>query len=934
MLILGFALLSVAFGLQAGEYTWVGASNDWYNVASYTVDGQPATTLPGRDDEILLPSGSDVYADDSTIAFFGTVGAVHMKFANTRFTLTLTTNAVFACPIGQLTKDDTNSSGTGTAFTNHIFIKEGPGKLTFDTSNKAYVNGAYNLNTGFHVKQGELDFGASWGAKINHTFKRLIVEENATVYCMASGSMYFKGIWGGGTIVGPAGSSVKFYISRSPEQYNDHENKDEPTVFSGKITGNFNSFIPYGSTLFTGVESDFTANVLEIYGMSAARTNATCGFMHLGTKGTASSLGTPGTVSLTRGNVIMKYLGTTDEETNRDFTFYDSSAAPLVVDAGSSGSLTLNGVLQHQTKVYNQHRVTFSGSNLSAVSVVSNKFTSTTEPVSGEQCSFFVRKSGPGTWRFADRSADSALSGVVGVDGGTLEFETIRNIGEQCSLGDATDLYEDSGNVVTNLHTVPYAHFIGGAESDAVFSYVGSEVPYIENRPVAVTGNGRFQAGNCEAFGWKGFMGIGTGEKRITYACAAGQTNLVANVTDANGGAEGTLSVVKDGPGDLVLSGDLSFGGDIIAKGGGTLRVRDLNGASYEYYRLVMKETAAGSPLPEYAHFQIYTTTSSKGNGSRMVALSEFGLYDSSGTRLNQYAYTSTNSSTVTVQPAHSAMEHADQAIFGTSSNAGSLHFGRLFDCSTGSGSYTYMRWSDNQKYLRPDDPSTWMKIVVRLPKEKAGAASFDLNYVFPFSETADTDARTQPTAFSIEGSADGMNWTELYATNNVVFEAPNYYFWLSSMTSAFTNEAFASSNKMKPELAWHGRIPLASTADATSYTVLDNVRAIGAAAGTKLVFESENGSRKAVSGLKVDVADGIGTFENFALAANGTLYVDGVGNANVQVIPGDLSGIANLGNASGWSLSVNGAPTARYKFTLKADGIKLFRKGIRVSFR
>ena len=167
-------------GIGAAEYTWVGASNDWSNVASYTVDGSPATTLPGRDDEILLPAGSNVYADDSTIAFFGTVGAIHMKYDNTRFTLTLTTNAVFACPIGQLTTDD-YYGGIGKAFTNHIFVKEGPGKLTFDTHNKAYTSGSYNLNTGFHLKEGEIDLGVHWGRSVNHIFKRLIVEENTTL---------------------------------------------------------------------------------------------------------------------------------------------------------------------------------------------------------------------------------------------------------------------------------------------------------------------------------------------------------------------------------------------------------------------------------------------------------------------------------------------------------------------------------------------------------------------------------------------------------------------------------------------------------------------------------------------------------------------------------------------------------------------------------
>ena len=227
--------------LQATDYYWVGASNDWWNAASYslTSGGAGGTVMPGRDDEIIVPSGSELYADDTTIAFFGTVGAIHMNADNVRFTVTITTNSVFGCPIGQLTRDDYNSSGTGTAFTNHIFVKEGPGKLTFDTSNKACVGGAYNLNTGFHVKEGEIDFGASWGPKINHTFKRLIVEKDATVHCMTNGAMYFKGIWGAGTIAGPtsANSALKFLINQSPEQRMDPEALDVPTVFSGKITG-------------------------------------------------------------------------------------------------------------------------------------------------------------------------------------------------------------------------------------------------------------------------------------------------------------------------------------------------------------------------------------------------------------------------------------------------------------------------------------------------------------------------------------------------------------------------------------------------------------------------------------------------------------------------------------------------------------------------
>ena len=181
-----------------------------------------------------------------------------------------------------------------------------------------------------------------------------------------------------------------------------------------------------------------------------------------------------------------------------------------------------------------------------------------------------------------------------------------------------------------------------------------------------------------------------------------------------------------------------------------------------------------------------------------------------------------------------------------------------------------------------------------------------------------------------MEGSPDGLNWTELYSTNNVVFQPPDYYFWLSSMTSACTNSA-AGGSLTKPESVAHGRIPFSSTTDTRKYAVLDNVRSIGAAAGTRLVFD---GPRKAVRGLRVSRADGLGTIENFALADNGTLFVDDAEGATDFAILGNLADVEGLGNAAGWSLVIDGNPSRRQRFSVMKDGIRIFKKGFALIVR
>jgi hypothetical protein len=206
-------------------------------------------------------------------------------------------------------------------------------------------------------------------------------------------------------------------------------------------------------------------------------------------------------------------------------------------------------------------------------------------------------------------------------------------------------------------------------------------------------------------------------------------------------------------------------------------------------------------------------------------------------------------------------------------------------------------------------------------------AAYFDLNYQVG---AGDANFGQNPTAFSLYASADGLNYEELYSSNNCVTASfPQHsYAWVSDGRSAW-----AEKSSTKAESIDHAKIPLPRSTVQTTYNVLGNVRSISADADSTLCYEGE-GSLE-VSGLTADVS-GVGTIKGFSFAANGTLYLTGVSaDSTVVDIPANLSGVENLSNAKNWELSINGGDGARYSIaSVTATGIRAVKPALRIIFR
>lgn len=893
-------------------YYYVGASNVWNSAEAYslTPGGAGGAGKPGAEDTIVLSKDQVVYLDDSTISFLNGVKEVNVVGDNATAYIHLGNDFGLDCWFGDL-----DNVGCTKAF----IVKTGAGRLTFaKRGTTEHVRGTTdcdNYNIGLDIREGSVQMEPVYDASFRHNYKDVIISEGATLFGVTNGITLVWSLAGAGTV-----TNLCPNVTTTLPELRIGRGTAEPTVFSGFLSG-YGLFRPAGHTHMTGIGNTVGSSLFEPFNYDGTGTGGVTGFMTwAGDKDQPSSLGY-GDLDGRTDAFRLLYLGETGETIARSITLWNTSKAGSVLDAGAHGGLVFTGAFGPRSSVYKQQRLVLEGSNTVAC-VLSNAFTRIAE--NGTNCSLYVTKKGTGTWRFAD-SESRKLTGVVAVEQGVLEFDSIYEAGNMSALGYATDLYEDKCDYPDKLERVPYAYVLGGDGTAGTFRYVGTNSQSVTTRPLALAGDGRIEAPNCEVLKWCGVSGVGSGTNSLAIYCAEGQTNHFANITNGTG----VVGVAKEGPGDLVLSGELSFGGDLSVSGGGTLTVRDISGKPFRYYKLTLKETVGTSTNEMYSEYvTYYDDNSAARKQSRSVALNEFGLYSESGKRLNAFASASathaTNYSNVMspsvaqLEPSRIAAESEGLVAYDGRTLSGewlSFHPWRLLDNSNKSGTFFSMRWSDMTKAPRYDDPTTWLSVVLRLPDSADAAQMYDLNlYAYPgVAEFIRT-----PTAFAVSGSADGLNYEELASTNNIEYSSSTfttYYTWLSSGSA---------STSTKPEDATHAKLPLSATSVQTAYNVLNNVRSVSVAAGSTLKFEGF--TAPVISGLTVS-ASGFGTIDGFAFAESGTLEVTSVVTGTI-FIPGVFANATSLSNVSGWGVSVNGRLRRGWKLAAGNNGITLVAPG------
>jgi hypothetical protein len=180
-------------------------------------------------------------------------------------------------------------------------------------------------------------------------------------------------------------------------------------------------------------------------------------------------------------------------------------------------------------------------------------------------------------------------------------------------------------------------------------------------------------------------------------------------------------------------------------------------------------------------------------------------------------------------------------------------------------------------------------------------------------------------TAFSLDGSCDGVVWTNL--VNKVNKEKGDFDYtqlnkWLSDL-SAYPSETHV------PAEGWR----FVGHEGSDEFSSLENVSAVSVASGATLKAE---GSAVSLHCLTLDAANGNGTIDGFDFAENGVVnFVNAPSGAQALDVQIRLANLPDgaLARLNGWSVAFNGQRRSA-KVTFDGTKATVVRPGTRIIIR
>ena len=890
------SVLAVSGMLSAATYEFNDALSssdtylDWTSLSSYK--GNPAS-LPGSGDVVEIPAGMTAKVTAGSESW-GIVNGVSKIVPKDGAVLEVNvpdgSTAVLEVPVTEYGLSGAKNTG--------ILRKTGGGALEL-ASRGNITGGNYDYYLDVNVGAGHLYFcKGGETASESFMFRNISVEEDATLHICPTGYTKCDNLDGEGFVTLDNTTEQRIYIS----------GKDYSS-YGGWMTGPIRIEIEAG-------RHDITCPTNTINFIRPCGTGI-CGFTRFGENNSVpSSLGT-GNFNMS-ADAGLVYLGSEPETTEKTLWL----TSKMIFDAGAYGGLTLAGKLDTQGDDSRLRTFTISGSNVNPC-VISGTFPGKV----GQTNVFYLIKKGTGTWRMAHNAARGSL-GVIDVEEGVLQFDSIAPKGEACSLGYATNLFEKSVHTAYEQGVpVNYAMVLGGDGTEGTLEYTGVDVAGNATRPIAVRSKGCFVSDSA-CYLLENVYALGNGERLLALSGTSDHGNMVTRLSNGNDG--GVLNVEKRGSGAWTLWGTNTFTGNLVSRGG---RMSVLNPEKrYTWFRFTVKENGYGCPDDIYdtTYSVVDNNDSTKpavtGSEKAYFQICELSVYDADGNNLvkglkmdDDNFKLSPKTGYAGLRPGYVAYGRTSGcALQGNRATGNFRGFDNLFDGKNDVLSGNFACAKDTGMLLNDED--TWVPIVFRLPEgETRIAVAMDVLSGRHKTGAGSYNGRNL-ISFRFEGSTDGRNWDILFDDKDRLEVPEQYPNWYSNHNSN-------SFGVRKGEgFAFDATIP-AEVYHRHAFT------SVGAANGGVLEVV---GDPIEVSGLVVDASASAGTISNFKFAESGTVdvrnaeFVDG----EPLELPGDYSHLEGVENLAKWGLALDGEYVASKVLGVKNGKLTVFKRGLRVIIR
>ncbi|MCQ2392103.1 MAG: autotransporter-associated beta strand repeat-containing protein [Kiritimatiellae bacterium] len=903
------AMLAVGLSVWAEMHTirWTGAvdGQSWANAGNYE-----GNALPSAGDVVLLPAKASVKLSQSDAASCALVSSLRavMSGENTGVKLEIEVPEGQTLALG-CALASTGESYQDTSYKNITITKTGAGRLELGSAAQFYVNNKVNYCVDYYVTwkvlAGTIRFPQTYPTDGNGHNGVLSLAEGATLVMGAredghSCGMVIRSLDGLGTVTNEHSVTQTLRLDGT---------QASGTSFGGKILGNI-AYDSRGLVRLDGTESTMSGDFTIEYRKTNAYTKDSQGttfVKKLGRAGEPSTTGVGSSIVFGNDGGVLRYTGTGETSDKKIRVKYAAAAENLAgLDACAVGGLMLTGniVLENATKM---HQFYLLGSNSLPCSISGAIKTDNDN-------TFHFLKCGSGEWDLRHNN-DTTLFGAFTVREGTLGFDTIAEAGVVTALGKATCLQAPYSGDYDAAMDVPWAISLGGGAGTprATLRYLGTTNCVATTRPIVVDGEGALVNDGTGRLAYAGVsVKDGSADSTLVLGGSAAVTNMAASVTD---GANGKLSVVKEGAGTWRLGTNTTFSGSLNVKEG-----RLIVGVSpYAYYKWVIRATF---------------TTAVDSSKYRVVGLQSFGLFDADG---NDRAYGliddwTANSSGYYVGSPYSVSANA---VFGSSERVPTLSPG-MFSLTSYDGSsksftmgansafhnlflhtnaVVYNVWSRSPNPASPPligDTTQWWAITMR-PQPGAPITSWD--YVNTPSVAANTYQMISNC--TLEASVDGIHWTELAEVNNDIL--PTSGRWQadgSVYDAAFVTHKTGMAIPAYPQ--------------ENLGTILSSASSVSVSSGAELIVENGAG---AISKIVVDAVTGMGTVKGLALAEGGVIDIANPRADSEYAIAADFTNVTLPAN---YSFTLGGKAPGRAGVRLAADrkSIVVRRPGTLLIFR